>query len=160
MMADDESRDMIPRSEDSTEDKLLFLQENMVNFVNQYNLPIIETSLVISKYLRILTQSLVGQAENNNEIIPPEILNPIPIEKNVLRSSISEFSLDSLLNQVDNERMDIFDTIIRTIINSSELNFTDAILLLRDWESIIRNQLAKATSPGHLFSPLELPNDF
>ena len=130
MMADDESRDMIPRSEDSTEDKLLFLQENMVNFVNQYNLPIIETSLVISKYLRILTQSLVGQAENNNEIIPPEILNPIPIEKNVLRSSISEFSLDSLLNQVDNDRMDIFDTIIRTIINSSELNFTDAILLL------------------------------
>ena len=159
-MADDESRDMIPRSEDSTEDKLLFLQENMVNFVNQYNLPIIETSLVISKYLRILTQSLVEQAENNNEIIPPEILNPMPIEKNVLRSSISEFSLDSLLNQVDNERMDIFDTIIRTIINSSELNFTDAILLLRDWESIIRNQLAKATSPGHLFSPLELPNDF
>ena len=132
----------------------------MVNFVNQYNLPIIETSLVISKYLRILTQSLVEQAQNNNEIIPPEILNPTPIEKNVLRSSISEFSLDSLLNQVDNERMDIFDTIIRTIINSSELNFTDAILLLRDWESIIRNQLAKATSPGHLFSPLELPNDF
>ena len=159
-MADDESRDMIPRSEDSTEDKLLFLQENMVNFVNQLNLPIIETSLVISKYLRILTQSLVEQAQNNNEIIPPEILNPTPIEKNVLRSSISEFSLDSLLNQVDNERMDIFDTIIRTIINSSELNFTDAILLLRDWESIIRNQLAKATSPGHLFSPLELPNDF
>ena len=110
-MADDESRDMIPRSEDSTEDKLLFLQENMVNFVNQYNLPIIETSLVISKYLRILTQSLVEQAQNNNEIIPPEILNPMPIEKNVLRSSISEFSLDSLLNQVDNERMDIFDTI-------------------------------------------------
>ena len=159
-MVDDESRDMIPRSEDSTEDKLLFLQENMVNFVNQYNLPIIETSLVVSKYLRILTQSLVEQAENNNEIIPSEILNPMPIEKNVLRSSISEFSLDSLLNQVDNERMDIFDTIIRTIINSSELNFTDAILLLRDWESIIRNQLAKATSPGHLFSPLELPNDF
>ena len=159
-MADDESRDMIPRSEDSTEDKLLFLQENMVNFVNQYNLPIIETSLVVSKYLRILTQSLVEQAQNNNEIIPPEILNPTPIEKNVLRSSISEFSLDSLLNQVYNERMDIFDTIIRTIINSSELNFTDAILLLRDWESIIRNQLAKATSPGHLFSPLELPNDF
>ena len=137
-MVDDESRDMIPRSEDSTEDKLLFLQENMVNFVNQYNLPIIETSLVVSKYLRILTQSLVEEAENNNEIIPPEILNPIPIEKNELHSSISEFPLDSLLSQVDNERMDIFDTIIRTIINSSELNFTNAILLLREWESIIR----------------------
>lgn len=159
-MVDTESRDMIPRSEDSTEDKLLFLQENMVNFVNQYNLPIIETSLVVSKYLRILTQSLVEEAENNNEIIPPEILNPIPIEKNELHSSISEFPLDSLLSQVDNERMDIFDTIIRTIINSSELNFTNAILLLREWESIIRKQLAKATSPGHLFSPLELPNDF
>tara|TARA_B100000085_G_C18532713_1_gene508653 strand:+ start:1067 stop:1546 length:480 start_codon:yes stop_codon:yes gene_type:complete len=159
-MTDDESRDMIPRPFDSTEDKLLFLQENMVNFVNQYNLPIIETSLVVSKYLRILTQSLTDEADKNNESIPSEILNPVPIEQNELHTSISEFPLDTLLNQVDNERMDIFDTIIRTIINGSELNFTDAILLLRDWESIIRKQLANATSPGHLFSPVELPDDF
>ena len=69
------------------------------------------------------------------------------------------YSQDTLIEE-DNERMDIFDTIIRTIINSSELNFTDAILLLRDWESIIRKQLANATSPGHLFSPVELPDDF
>ena len=118
-MTDDESRDMIPRPFDSTEDKLLFLQENMVNFVNQYNLPIIETSLVVSKYLRILTQSLTDEADKNNESIPSEILNPVPIEQNELHTSISEFPLDTLLNQVDNERMDIFDTIIRTIINGS-----------------------------------------
>ena len=159
-MEDEESHDMIPNPGDSTENKLLFLQENMVNFVNQYNLPIIETSLVISKYLRILTGSLVDEAEKNNENIPSDILNPKAIEKNEQNSAIAEFPLESLLNQVDNERMDIFDTIIRTIINSSELNFTNAILLLRDWESIIRKQLANATSPGHLFSPLELPDDF
>ena len=56
--------------------------------------------------------------------------------------------------------MDIFDTIIRTVINSTELPFINAITLLRDWESITRNQLSQSTKPGHLFSPIELPEDF
>ena len=65
-----------------------------------------------------------------------------------------------ILENVDRDRMDIFDTIIRTVINSTELPFINAITLLRDWESITRNQLSQSTKPGHLFSPIELPEDF
>jgi hypothetical protein len=56
--------------------------------------------------------------------------------------------------------MDILDTIIRTIINSTELPFINAMILLKDWESIVILQLSKSSKPGHLFSPIELPDDF
>ena len=37
----------IPSPSQPMEEKLLFLQENLSNFVKQYNLPIIESALVI-----------------------------------------------------------------------------------------------------------------
>jgi hypothetical protein len=56
--------------------------------------------------------------------------------------------------------MDIFDTIIRTIVNGSEIPFASALTLLRDWEMRLRVQMAEATSPGHLFSPMDIPENF
>ena len=41
----------IPGVDAPVEERLLFLQENMVNFVKQYNLPVIEVSLVVSIYI-------------------------------------------------------------------------------------------------------------
>ena len=79
---------------------------------------------------------------------------------NLKTPKIEDFPLDKLMQNIDQDRMDIFDTIIRTIINGSEIPFVNAIMLLRDWEAIIRTQLAKSTSPGHLFSPLELDDGF
>ena len=70
------------------------------------------------------------------------------------------FPLESVLKNVDIDRMDILDTIIRTIINSTELPFINAMILLKDWESIVILQLSKSSKPGHLFSPIELPDDF
>ena len=64
------------------------------------------------------------------------------------------------MQNIDHDRMEIIDTIIRTIINGSEIPFVNAIMLLRDWERLIRTQLVKSTSPGHLFSPLELDDNF
>ena len=48
----------MPSPTDSMDEKLLFLQENLSNFVKQYNLPIIESALVISKYINILLNEL------------------------------------------------------------------------------------------------------
>ena len=48
----------IPGADAPVEERLLFLQENMVNFVKQYSLPVIEVSLVVSKYIRLLLESL------------------------------------------------------------------------------------------------------
>ena len=36
--------DRVPSSDVPVEEKLLFLQENMVSFVNQFNMPVIEVS--------------------------------------------------------------------------------------------------------------------
>ena len=155
-----DSQGEMPASTDSIEEKLLFLQENLSNFVKQYSLPIIESALVISKYINILLNELEKKATIENEVLPLEITEPRAIMGNLKTPKIEDFPLDKLMQNIDQDRMDIFDTIIRTIINGSEIPFVNAIMLLRDWEEIIRTQLAKPTSPGHLFSPLELDDGF
>ncbi|MCP2502687.1 MAG: hypothetical protein NLN66_01365 [Candidatus Thalassarchaeaceae archaeon] len=150
----------IPSPSQPMEEKLLFLQENLSNFVKQYNLPIIESALVISKYLNILLSELQKIALSEGEILPEHITKPWPIISVIEPPRIDNFPLDKLMQTIDKDRMDIFDTIIRTIVNGSEIPFINVVALMRDWEKIIRTQLAKSTSPGHLFSPLELPEDF
>ena len=56
--------------------------------------------------------------------------------------------------------MDILDTMVRTILNESQMEFIPALQELRDWELEIRKQLSSASSPGALFSPLSLRDDF
>ena len=155
-----DSQGEMPSPTDSMEDKLLFLQENLSNFVKQYSLPIIESALVISKYINILLDELEKKAICENETLPVEITDPWTIIGDTKTPKIEDFPLNKLMQNIDEDRMDIFDTIIRTIINGSEIPFVNAIMLLRDWERVIRTQLAKSTSPGHLFSPLELEENF
>ena len=150
----------MPSPAASMEEKLLFLQENLSNFVKQYNLPIIESALVISKYINILLNELKKKASLEKENLPLEITDPWPITGEMKTPKIEDFPLDKLMQNIDQDRMDIFDTIIRTIINGSEITFVNAVRLLKDWERVIRTQLVKSTSPGHLFSPLELDDNF
>ena len=155
-----DSEGEMPSPTASMEEKLLFLQENLSNFVKQYNLPIIESALVITKYINILLNELKKKASFEKENLPLEITDPWPITGEAKTPKIEDFPLDKLMQNIDHDRMDIFDTIIRTIINGSEIPFVNAIMLLRDWERVIRTQLVKSTSPGHLFSPLELDDNF
>ena len=155
-----DSEGEMPSPTASMEEKLLFLQENLSNFVKQYNLPIIESALVISKYINILLNELKKKASLEKENLPLEITDPWPITGEMKTPKIEDFPLDKLMQNIDQDRMDIFDTIIRTIINGSEIPFVNAVMLLRDWEKVIRTQLVKSTSPGHLFSPLELNDNF
>lgn len=150
----------MPSSSEPIEEKLLFLQENLSNFVKQYNLPLIESALVVSKYLNILLGELQKIAILEGEILPESITQPWPIISEIEPPKIDSFPLDRLMQTIDQDRMDIFDTIIRTIINGSEIPFVNVVSLMRDWEKVIRTQLVKSTSPGHLFSPLELPENF
>jgi len=150
----------MPSASEPIEEKLLFLQENLSNFVKQYNLPLIESALVVSKYLNILLGELQKIAILEDEILPESITQPWPIISEIEPPKIDSFPLDRLMQTIDQDRMDIFDTIIRTIINGSEIPFVNAVSLMRDWEKVIRTQLVKSTSPGHLFSPLELPENF
>ena len=140
-------------------EKMLFLQEQMVNFVNQYNLPVIEVSLVLSKYLRHLTDQLSQVASQVGEELPELVGSPWPLEVESEEVTV-EMDLERVLTMVDDSRMDIFDTIIRVGLSETEMNHTDAVLLLREWERLARTQLAKVKSPGQLFSPFEIPDDF
>tara|TARA_B100001250_G_C19372420_1_gene602558 strand:+ start:143 stop:613 length:471 start_codon:yes stop_codon:yes gene_type:complete len=149
-----------PGPNSSDEEKLIFIQANIVSFVTQYQLPIIEVALVVSKYVKILTNSLIENAEANQEVVPDSLLESKRVSDASVNPIIAEFPLESLMGMVDEDRMDILDTILRTSINKTEIAFPKVISILRDWEHITREQLAKATSPGHLFSPLEIPDGF
>ena len=150
----------IPSVDAPIEEKLLFLQENMSNFVKQYSLPVVEVALVISKYIKILLSELTTKANTVGETLPIELTQPWEIDTNDQDSLIDSFPSERVLSTIDQDRMDIFDTIIRTILNNAEIPLINGLTLLRDWESVTRKQLVNAASPGHLFSPFVLPDNF
>ena len=65
-----------PSPEAPVEERLLFLQENMVSLTNQLSMPVIEVALVLSKYIRILLDSLQNAAASNNEALPQRLTEP------------------------------------------------------------------------------------
>ena len=152
--------DRVPSPEQPVEERLLFLQENMVSFVNQFNMPVIEVSLVLSKYIRIILDSLLEAAEKEGESLPQNLVEAWPIEANPDAPTIESFPLDRLLGSLDEDRMDILDTLIRSIMNETRLPFVPVITLVREGELVARMQLSQAGSPGQLFSPMEFPEGF
>ena len=153
----------VPTPNSEVNEKLLFLRENMVHLTNQLSMPIIEVALVVSKYIRIVLESLENAAEAAGEELPTAILNPLPFDsdnENTELPGIESFPLEKLIDRVDYDRMDILDTMVRTILNESHMEFIPALQELRDWELEIRKQLSSASSPGALFSPLSLRDDF
>jgi len=158
----DEGR-AVPAPNSEVNEKLLFLRENMVHLTNQLSMPILEVALVVAKYIRIVLESLENAAQDAGEELPQVILNPLPVETekgNIELPGIESFPLEKLIDRVDNDRMDILDTMVRTILNESQMEFVPALQELRDWEFEIRNQLSSVSSPGGLFSPLSLRDDF
>ena len=152
----------VPGPEEPVNEKLLFLRENMVHLTNQLSMPLIEVALVISKYIRIVMDSLHKAASEEGEELPDILLNPLPSNslQSETASGITSFPLEKLIDRVDHDRMDILDTLVRTILNESQLEFVSALREFRDWELEIRNQLSDVSSPGGLFSPLSLDDDF
>ncbi|MDP6899233.1 MAG: hypothetical protein QGF94_00140 [Candidatus Thalassarchaeaceae archaeon] len=151
----------IPLPEADPTEKMVFLQEQMVNFLKQYSMPILEVSLVLSKYTRQLTDALATHANEMGESIPPILAEPWPLlGHDESESLLNGPDLDSLLDNVDYERMDILDTILRTAMHATEMSISDALMQLRQWEHLIRSQLADAKRTGQLFSPLMIPDDW
>ena len=158
-----EERRAVPTPNSEVNEKLLFLRENMVHLTNQLSMPIIEVALVVSKYIRIVLESLENAAEAAGEELPTSIQNPLPFDsenENTELPGIESFPLEKLIDRADYDRMDILDTMVRTILNESHMEFIPALQELRDWELEIRKQLSSASSPGALFSPLSLRDDF
>ena len=159
-MSGDLPRIPIPGPDSATTEKMVFLQEQIVNFLRQYSMPLLEVSLVISKYTRQLTEALEEQATALGESLPNILTKPWPILGEQDQESPSGPPLESLLGNLDDDRMDILDTILRSAMNATEIPLVDVLMQLRQWEHLARNQLASAKGAGQLFSPLEIPDDW
>ena len=160
-MSSDEINDRIPSIDSASSEKMVFMQEQMISFLQQYSLPLLESSLVISKYTRQLSAALAKHAELENESLPAILSEPWPIIGHESNGGESAgYDIAKLMDNVDEDRMDIFDTILRTAIHATEIPLADALMQLRQWEHLARSQLAEVKSPGQLFSPLDIPDDW
>jgi hypothetical protein len=136
-------------------ESMVTLQERMVNLINQLGMPVLETSMVISRW----TNRLLKQLQDHSPNLPENLANPWPLDVVPVESE-SSFDLDKALSLVDRDRMDIFDTLIRVTLEEEQMLVSDALGVLRSWEHLVRTQLSQAAGPGQLFSPTEIPDDF
>ena len=72
----------------------------------------------------------------------------------------SSLDIDKVLSVVDEDRMDILETLVRVTMVETEMILLDGVSALRMWEHLVRSKLAIITSPGQLFSPLEIPEEW
>ena len=159
-MQPDNTNDRIPSIDSTSSEKMVFMQEQMISFLQQYSLPLLESSLVISKYTRQLSAALSKHAELENESLPSILSEPWPIIGHEPDTESEGYDIAKLMGNIDEDRMDIFDTILRTAIHATEMPLADALMQLRQWEHLARSQLAEVKSPGQLFSPLEIPEEW
>ena len=140
-------------------DGMVIFQERVVNLLQQLKMPIFETSLVFQKHINQLMKTLQEFALSTGQHIPDKIGEPWAIDRSD-NSSTQSFSIEKLLERGDAQRMDILDTLIRVTFVEIEIEVDKALLILRQWEHLIRTQLSHVKSPGQLFSPLEIPDDW
>ena len=144
----------------SSVEGLVTLQERMVNLVNQMTIPVVEVAIVIESHINQLLPKLIEFSQKNSIKLSSKITQRWEIDIENTDYSNSNFSIEKVLDIIDKDRMDIFSTLIRVTLNEVQLEYTDAVLFLRSWEKLVREQLAQVSGPGQLFSPLEIPDGF
>ena len=144
----------------SATDSMVTLQERMVNLIGQLTMPVAEVALVLQHHIQGLLGSLNEYVEKTGASINERVAQPWPIEENNEEHSPISFDVEKVLKIVDQDRMDILSTLIRVTLVETEMDLVEGILALRSWEQLVRQQLADATGPGQLFSPIELPEEW
>ena len=147
-------------TEDIEVDGLVTLQERMVNLINQLQMPLIEVSMVIGNHIKQLMNSLNDHIEKSGALFPKKVTEQWPLNNNTTTISENKMDLDKIISIVDDDRMDILATLIRVTLIETEMAIDDGILALRMWEQLVRSQLSAAASPGQLFSPIILPEEW
>ncbi len=139
---------------------MVTLQERMVNLIGQLTMPVAEVALVLQHHIQGLLGSLNEYVEKTGASITDQVAQPWPIEENNVDHNPISFDVEKVLKIVDQDRMDILSTLIRVTLVETEMDLVEGILALRSWEQLVRQQLADATGPGQLFSPIELPDEW
>ena len=146
--------------EPSSVDGMVTLQERMVNLINQLSMPLIEVSLVLSKHIAGLSRSLDEHIRATEQEFPETVTHPWPIDSANNDEPGFQFELDKIFNIIDEDRMDILATLIRVTLVEIDASLAEGLLALRPWEALSRTQLSNAKSPGQLFSPLDIPEEW
>ena len=136
------------------------LQERMVNLINQLNMPLVEVSIVIQNLLSPLLDSLNEHIAVSGNTYGDKVLQAWPIDLSEDSESAGNFDVAKVLKVIDEDRMDILSTLIRVTLVEEGLDLADGISALRMWEHLARTQLATIKSPGQLFSPIQIPEDW
>ena len=124
-------------------------------------MPVSEVALVLQHHIQGLLGSLNEYAQKTGASISDRVRQPWPIESQTQTSeNMISFDVEKVLKIVDQDRMDILSTLIRVTLVETEMDLVEGILALRAWEQLVRQQLAEATGPGQLFSPLEFPEEW
>jgi len=139
---------------------LVTLQERLVNLINQLTIPLVEVSIVIQNIIAPMLETLEEHSQKSGVELPDEIAKTWPIADQISNEIQTSLGIDKILSVVDNDRMDILETLIRVTMIETNMNVLDAISALRMWEHLARTQLSNVTSPGQLFSPFEIPEDW
>lgn len=162
----------------------LQVHETIAGFITQYGCTVLEVSLVLAKYTRLLVERLQAVADEHGEHLPPQLTQRWPTVEDLTEAArlatvegaadpdpedglpelpeavAKVLTLDRMLELLDRERLDILDTLVRASAEAAELPLAELLLLLRQWEWLIRRRLATASHPRHLLQQLELPEDF
>ena len=141
-------------------DGLVTLQERMVNLINQLQMPLIEVSMVIGNHIKQMMKSLEEHVGETGALFPVKVTSQWPLSSDSNITSTNKMDLEKIISIVDDDRMDILATLIRVTLIETEMALDDGILALRMWEQLSRSQLSLATSPGQLFSPIILPEEW
>lgn len=145
---------------DDSVDGLVTLQERMVNLIKQLNMPLVEVSMVIQNMISPMLESLNQHTAENSIDLPDEIMQQWPIDEPIHEEVSASLAVEKILSVIDEDRMDILETLVRVTMVETEMILVDGILALRMWEHLARTQLASIKSPGQLFSPLDIPEDW
>jgi len=132
----------------------------MVNLIKQLNMPLVEVSMVIQNMISPMLKSLNQHTTENSIDLPDEIMQQWPIDEPIHEEVSASLAVEKILSVIDEDRMDILETLVRVTMVETEMILVDGILALRMWEHLARTQLASIKSPGQLFSPLDIPEDW
>jgi len=145
---------------DGSVEGLVTLQERMVNLIKQLNMPLVEVSMVIQNMISPMLETLIKHAHEHDMDLHDTIINQWPIEQPIQEEVKSSLAIEKILSVIDEDRMDILETLVRVTMVETEMILFDGIKALRMWEHLARTQLANISSPGQLFSPFEIPEDW
>lgn len=123
-------------------------------------MPLVEVSMVIQNMISPMLESLNQHTAENSIDLPDEIMQQWPIDEPIHEEVSASLAVEKILSVIDEDRMDILETLVRVTMVETEMILVDGILALRMWEHLARTQLASIKSPGQLFSPLDIPDDW